>query len=71
MRLQAALSLAELGSDSGAEVLLELVSIEPYQAEHEADKARWAPQTVSVSRRKVLSALREADNMIAVQLLEL
>jgi len=57
LRLQAALSLTELGDDSGTKVLLELVPRTVYEAEHEAFPKRWLPQTVSATREKVLDAL--------------
>jgi hypothetical protein len=63
MRLQAALSLAALGDAGGTEVLLELIHPGPYVAERELDGARWAPQTVSISRQKALTALQELGRL--------
>lgn len=57
IRLQAALSLAELGEVSGAPVLAALIEEAPYKEEREGDPNRWAPQTISASRLKALAAL--------------
>jgi len=56
-RLQAALSLTKLGDTSGADVLHELLSPQPYLTEREENPAAWAPQRVSESRQKALEAL--------------
>jgi hypothetical protein len=56
-RLQAALSLTSLGDASGADVLRELLSPEPFLAERAENPAAWAPQRVSESRQKALEAL--------------
>ena len=70
-RLQAALSLAQLGSAAGAGVLEALVHTEPYEQERASDPARWAPQRVSESRRKALEALLSLDRRPDAAQLEL
>jgi HEAT repeat protein len=56
-RATAALSLATLGEASAAPVLLEMLALEPYEAERELDPHKWPPRRVSESRRKALAAL--------------
>jgi len=63
LRLQAALSLAELGDPSGVPVLLELVPLTLYLREREAFPDRWLPQIVSATREKVLEALAKLDRL--------
>ncbi len=70
MRLQAALSLAELGNPAGNDVLLELIQVEPYLAERNDDPVRWADQSVSISRRKALAALRELGRTPSSEVLQ-
>ena len=65
LRLQAALSLAELDDPAGADVLQDLVALAPYQEERESDPTRWAPQTISGSRQKVLRALADIGRLPA------
>ena len=69
-RLQAALSLTNLGDASGAEVLRELLLQEPYLAERAENSAAWAPQRVSESRQKALVALVQLGLPPAVGVLE-
>ena len=61
LRIQAALSLVELGDDGGREVLVAASVPAPYEAERAEHPRRWAPQTVSETRRKVLLALAAID----------
>jgi HEAT repeat protein len=58
-RASAALSLAALGDDSGVPVLIEALTLPPYEAERAADSTarKWPPQRVSESRVKALEAL--------------
>jgi HEAT repeat protein len=75
-RLQAALSLTSLGDASGADVLLEMIRQEPYEAEREEAEREenpplWAPQRVSESRRKALEALLELSLPPSTAVLEL
>ena len=61
----AALSLAELDDPAGADVLQDLVALAPYEEERESDPTRWAPQTISGSRQKVLRALADIGRLPA------
>ena len=70
MRLQAALSLAELGDPAGVPVLLELVQAAPYDRERELDPKKWAAATISLTRQKVLLALAELDRIPAAAVLQ-
>lgn len=63
LRLQAALSLVELGDSSGADVLLGLVGREAYEQERAQFPKRWPPQVVSPTRLKVLDALAKLDRL--------
>jgi HEAT repeat protein len=57
-RLNAALSLARLGEDSGRSVLLEMIHPEPYRAEHRLDRRKWARETrITESRLEALRCL--------------
>ena len=69
-RVQAAISLADLGDDAGRAVLLEATETAPYRAEHAEFPRRWSPQTVSDTRRKVLLALRELGALPSREALE-
>lgn len=68
LRLQAALSLAELGSDRGREVLLEALGTEPYERERAGDERRWAAATVSTARLKALRALKSLGVALPAEL---
>lgn len=58
LRLQAALSLAQLGNDSGEGVLLEMLQRAPYEAERERDRTKWSKEArISESRQQALRAL--------------
>lgn len=70
LRVQAAISLAELGDPAGAETLLAAAEEAPYTAEREEYPQRWAPQTVSTTRCKVLFALRDLGRAPPVDVLE-
>jgi hypothetical protein len=69
IRLQAALSLVRLGDPAGIAVLREMIHPEPYQAEHDLEPRKWAPQRVSESRVKAVRALRELGEPIDAELL--
>jgi HEAT repeat protein len=69
LRLQAALSLVELGDRGGVELLRELVEEAPYLAERGQDPRRWAPQTVSLTRIKVLGALERLGEPLPADVL--
>ena len=58
LRGNAALAMAELGSSAGAGVLVEMLSLEPYEAERAADPTKWSRQdTISESRIRALETL--------------
>ncbi|HED67115.1 MAG TPA: hypothetical protein ENJ09_16360 [Planctomycetes bacterium] len=57
LRLQAALSLAMLGSDRGRDVLLDALDRAPYVKDREAHPGLWADQDISTTRRNALRAL--------------
>jgi len=69
-RTTAALSLAALGDDGGADVLREALRLEPYEAERAESAFKWPPQQVSESRRKALEALFERGIELAPEELE-
>lgn len=56
-RGSAALSLAALGDPAGAEVLEEMLTPRPYEAERAQDPNKWPAARVSESRCKALEAL--------------
>lgn len=70
VRLQAALSLAEMGDTAGVDVLRALVAQEPYLEERELHPDRWASQDVSTCRRKALEALSALDRLPAADELQ-
>ena len=62
LRLQAALSLAELGDDAGEAVLLEMLERDPYEAERERDRKKWSKESrISESRLQALRGLTALD----------
>jgi len=56
-RASAALSLATLEDAAGAEVLREMLSLAPYEAERAVEPHKWPAPRVSESRCKALAAL--------------
>jgi HEAT repeat protein len=71
LRLQAALSLAELGDPAGEAVLTEMCAVAPYEEERARHRERWTEaELISLSRRKALRALADIGRAPARERLE-
>jgi len=70
LRLQAALSLAELGDASGEAVLLEMLERAPYEDERARDRRKWSKEArISESRIQALRGLVKLDRTPPPELL--
>ncbi len=64
LRLQAALSLVQLGDDSGEAVLLEMIERAPFEEERARDRKKWSKEVlISESRLRALRGLASLGSL--------
>jgi hypothetical protein len=71
LRLQAALSLAQLGDNSGEAVLLEMIARAPYEEERTRDRKKWSKEVlISESRLQALGGLAKLGQLPSREVLQ-